>query len=61
MLSDLAIAQAATLRPIADIAADYALPADDLDQPVLTVLVTQFIVLLAAFTLVCNVVIQPWR
>ena len=31
MLSDLAIAQAATLRPIADIAADYALPADDLD------------------------------
>src|SRR5437867_12781283 len=31
MLPNLASAQAATLRPIADIAADYALPADDLD------------------------------
>jgi hypothetical protein len=31
------------------------------DRPILTVLATQFIVLLAAFTLVCNVVMQPWR
>ena len=31
------------------------------DQPVLTVLATQFIVLLAAFTVVCYVVLRPWR
>jgi hypothetical protein len=31
------------------------------DRPLLTVLATQFIVLLAAFTVVCYVVIQPWR
>ena len=31
MLSDLAIAQAAQLQPIADVAANYSLSADDLD------------------------------